>query len=777
VQQIWYIAAAAIVLERRTPGIRAESIEHSNMSAGERVEEQEEKNEVAAVQSNYRLASSDDCLEPGSVFGSKYRIVKLLGQGGMSSVYKAEDIMLKRMVALKLLHPRYLNSENAILRFWQEARAASKLKHSGIVTIHDFGVPEDGQPFLVMDYIDGVSLADEIASSGPLPLPRLIHIVSDICDALAEAHKHRIVHRDIKPSNIMLMRSGDGSDRIKIVDFGIAKVGVEDAADQLRLTQSGEVFGSPPYMSPEQCLGQKIDTRSDIYALGCVLYEGLCGHPPFAGDNALATIQQHITAEPAPIDQISEADGKQVSEMQKILLCLLAKDRDQRYQNVAAIKQDLAEVLAGRNVRIDISRRLQRRHRLALLMVPLVAIAVLVFIWQSWLHPSSQPTSVQQTIRLSEEQQRQVWATEDLAGQKDFDQGRLQSANVHFLKALDAANHCGNEDKDKIHCIALGELCDLENVMQNERAKTAYSIAEKPWQLRVQSEKLKRISPVIEQLKRGIRQKTPMTNAERRQLDEAIIHANDFSYECSESTYFDLEQAIGALILSACEKTHNDAQAARADINIGTLLSRIKFRKLGQQLLKDGLAIRRKTLPPFHPDLGRAFSFLGRSQLDWHDPDCGSNLLTAYRIYSSAYGPAGSQTGSVAAALAQYYREKKDHVQMSHYGEIAIQILSSVQPSDVNYDGLMGDLGESYLCLGRLPEAGSAFQSMIDGEERTIDARYAELSLGLRELQAVKAAQGKTAEAEALGARGKAIRWRKGVIQHYLLPQVKELIK
>ncbi len=739
------------------------------MGAGEYAEEKQEEQTLAPhVQINSQHTSDSDCLEPGSLFNSKYRVVKLLGQGGMSSVYQVEDIMLKRMVALKIMHPKYLSSDNAILRFQQEARAASMLQHSGIVTIHEFGVTVHGQPFLVMDYVVGCSLAEEIAG-GPLPLARMIGIVSDVCDALAEAHRQGIVHRDIKPSNIMLIHRQDGCDSIKIVDFGIAKLAFEDV-DQVALTQTGEVFGSPLYMSPEQCQGLKVDARADIYALGCLLYEGLCGHPPFTGNNALATMQQHINADPVSLSEIREADSKQIAQMQKILLGLLAKHPDQRYQNVQALKQDLAEVLAGRSVKMKVRRALSLKQRLTLGVV--AATAILVPIGQTWLQVPRQIATVQPTVTLSKEQQRQLWEKEDLAGQKDFDQGNLQSARKHFLKALDAAKLCGDQKKEQIHAIAIGELCDLATVMRDDKLTSEYLIEEKNSQQLLLREKLSRMRPLLRELKEGIDRKKTMTDADLAQLNGVITRANAFAMECAAGGYFDLEREFLKYILNACERTHNELQIARIDINLGSLLARRGLQRPAEVLLKNGLALRKKLLPQFDPDLGRAFSFLGRAQLRWHTRDSAKNLLRANRIYSSAYGPASSQAGSVMSALAQFYKQENDKGQMRLYAENAVQILSNVQSSNPSYIGLLGDLGDSYLCLDRVTEASDTFQRVVDQTETLLDARFFNLSNALSDLKAVKEAQGKTAQAQALAARSDAISWRSSVVRDYLLPQV-----
>ncbi len=746
------------------------------MSAGDYADEIKEQTLASDVQLTSQRERSKDCIEPGSLFNAKYRVVKLLGQGGMSSVYQVEDIMLKRMVALKILHPKSLGSDNSILRFQQEARAASMLKHSGIVTIHEFGVSPDGQPFLVMDYVEGVSLAEEIAG-GPLSLARMIGIVSDVCDALGEAHSRGIVHRDIKPSNIMLVRKKDGGDSVKIVDFGIAKLALDDV-DQVALTQTGEVFGSPLYMSPEQCQGLKVDARADIYALGCLLYEGLCGHPPFTGSNTLATMQQHINAEPVALTEIREADSKQISQMKKILQGLLAKNPEHRYQDLQALKQDLAEVLAGRSVKTNVYRgQKQKSTKLIALVALLAVIGVGWFQLQTGWHERSRSILVKPTVTaatppviLSEEQQRRRWSVEDIAGQKDFDHGGLQSARKHFLTALDEANHYRGQDKEQIRAIACNELCDLTIVTHDDSANLLYSMEEKLLQDIMLQDKVRQMTPILRQLRKAIERKGKISDAERAQLDELIAHADAFAVNCQEDGYFDMQQEFSKTILEACERTHNSLQAARTEINIGDLLIEHNYeRKPAELLLKLGLELRKKYLPPFDPDLGQAFYVLGAAQRRWHDRDCEKNLTSAYRIYSRAYGPASTFTGNVALALAQYYKQKNDKVQMQHYAKIAVQNLENVGSTYPRYDGILADLGQSYLCLDMVPEACSTFQRLVDHEERMVSRAH--LAEDLSSLIAVKVAQGKIEEARALAARRNAIDKRSDLLRRYLLPK------
>lgn len=245
------------------------------------------------------LTRLNDKLGAGAIFAEKYEIVENLGSGGMSTVYRARHKFLEKEVAIKILRSNLSSDAVAIQRFQMEAKAVFDLNNQHLLGVYDFGVSPDGQAYIVMDYLEGESLAEYIEREKILNLPFVLAIFRDIASGLAHAHAHGVLHRDIKPSNIMLVR-GDSRIIAKIVDFGLAKS--YDGTD-LRLTQTGEVFGSPLYMSPEQCQGLKLDQRSDLYSFGCLMYETLTGYAPILGNSAYETISLKFKVKPSEFDQ------------------------------------------------------------------------------------------------------------------------------------------------------------------------------------------------------------------------------------------------------------------------------------------------------------------------------------------------------------------------------------------------------------------------------------------------------------------------------------------
>lgn len=285
---------------------------------------------------------------PGQIIGGRYKVLSLLGRGGVGSVYLVEQVFLKQKLALKVLDRKQILNDAQVRRFQLEAKAAHSLKHPSLVTVQDFGVLENEQPYLVMEYIKGVNLTDFIATNGTLDPPLATVVFAQLSLGMAHAHQKSIIHRDIKPSNIMLSEGmvpgTPGS--AKIVDFGIAKLAFDEGGEIQSLTRTGEIFGSPFYMSPEQCSGGTIDHRSDIYSFGCALFEALTGTPPHFGSNPLRTMMLHVS-EPAPL--LREASlGKQFpNELEKIVQKLLKKAPSDRYQNFDDVANDLTAVYSA----------------------------------------------------------------------------------------------------------------------------------------------------------------------------------------------------------------------------------------------------------------------------------------------------------------------------------------------------------------------------------------------------------------------------------------------
>lgn len=280
---------------------------------------------------------SGDCLS------EKYQFLESVGSGGMGIIYKANHLALNRIVAIKLLHPYLLNADT-ILRFQREARTASKLRHPNLIEVQDVGSTDEGQPYMVMDFISGKSLSDLIREKGRLTVEETIRIFIQICNGLAFAHKQNILHRDLKPSNVMLVSDEHGATVAKILDFGIAKVLEEGENKGATLTKTGDVFGSPLYMSPEQGAGGNVDRRSDLYSLGCMLFECLTGTPPFVGKSIIDTLMGHAQQRPPSLKEATLGSDFP-EELNYLVLKLLAKAPDDRYQSVVEVRENLQAIL------------------------------------------------------------------------------------------------------------------------------------------------------------------------------------------------------------------------------------------------------------------------------------------------------------------------------------------------------------------------------------------------------------------------------------------------
>ena len=282
--------------------------------------------------SNLAQIMDDDLV--GTVFDNKYLIESKLGEGGMSTVFKAKHLLLQSTLAIKVLQAYLQTDKNSVMRFQQEAKATSSLSHRNIIGVRDFGITPNGQAFIVMDYIDGQSLSEILGDHGALSIQQSIELYLQICEGLKCAHENGIVHRDLKPSNIMLI--GNPPDYlVKIVDFGLAKI----LASDLKLTATGDITGSPMYMSPEQCCGMPQDERSDIYSLACMMYECLSGFPPFNADSVYDVMRQHAHDPANGFDP----ELRLPHWLEAIIMESLEKRPEHRPQSIAAIQAQLME--------------------------------------------------------------------------------------------------------------------------------------------------------------------------------------------------------------------------------------------------------------------------------------------------------------------------------------------------------------------------------------------------------------------------------------------------
>jgi serine/threonine protein kinase len=262
----------------------------------------------------------------GLVLGDRYRVDERIGAGGMGLVYRATHVLIGRKLAIKLLRRRYASQSEVAERFVQEARIASSVKHPNVVDIIDYGITPQGSPYYVMEFLAGHSLAHEIKHSGPVEVRRALNISVQIARGLAAAHQAGIIHRDLKPDNVFVVPADVGApEQVKILDFGIARV----AGRKNRLTAAGSVVGTPEYMSPEQARGDELDSRSDIYALGVVLFELLTGQVPLSGDSKVGTLTKQVFELPPPIREIDPRFAGYPT-IEAVLGRLLAKNRDER---------------------------------------------------------------------------------------------------------------------------------------------------------------------------------------------------------------------------------------------------------------------------------------------------------------------------------------------------------------------------------------------------------------------------------------------------------------
>lgn len=283
-------------------------------------------------------------LSPGDIVDGRYRIVEVAGRGGMGIVYKAEHVHFSRTVALKMLLSDKKAGPQGRARFKQEADAANQLRHPNIVTVYDFGLVGENQFYMAMDFLDGKSLSQLIKQGQPLSLKRFSHIFSQACNALAHAHKRHVVHRDIKSANLVLIEHEGDPDFLVIVDFGLVKVMSPNQNQQL--TTTGMLVGSPPYMSPEQCRGQELDHRSDIYSLGCVMYETLTGKLPLLGETVMDTLYRHLNELPLPMREANP--GIYVPPaLERAVLKALAKEPARRQQSMSELGKEIDKALSG----------------------------------------------------------------------------------------------------------------------------------------------------------------------------------------------------------------------------------------------------------------------------------------------------------------------------------------------------------------------------------------------------------------------------------------------
>ncbi len=340
------------------------------------------------------------------MLGERYELGAMIGTGGMADVYLAQDVRLNRQVAIKILRSDLARDPSFVTRFNKEALSVAALNHPGIVSVYDSGKedsPSGAMPYIVMEYVEGKTLRELVNKGERFALNRAVEITEGILIALQYSHKNGIIHRDIKPGNIMITDNGD----VKVMDFGIARALADTGAT---MTSTWNIVGTAQYLSPEQATGTQADARSDLYSVGCLLYELLAGRPPFTGDTPVAIAYQHVSAPLIPITELQESLDPALNAFFSIAL---AKDANERYQSANAMLKDLKKLIKGEGITTQIPKQMRKeksRNRIAALSIALVLLVGGVSYFILSPNQSSVTRILPNVVGLTEAQARQELA-------------------------------------------------------------------------------------------------------------------------------------------------------------------------------------------------------------------------------------------------------------------------------------------------------------------------------------------------------------------------------
>lgn len=315
-----------------------------------------------------------DKLEPGRIFEKRFEIIDFLGGGGMGSVYKAKQLDANRVVALKLLHPSLVETEEFRKRFLRECKLLSQLESEHIITFYHAAISEDGYPYAVFEFLEGQTLRQLLGAVDRLSVPESLHILQQVCEAMQAAHTLNIIHRDLKPENIMMSKRAD-SWWIKIFDFGLSRDSIAEERESQKLTLTGDIVGTAAYMSPEQGRGERADERSDIYALGCIAYECLSGKQLFEMENPMAALHMHMVEDPT--EELNKLCSFCPPALTEVLSSMLAKSPASRPRSMSAVNESLQKAESQIQQGISSSKARDTKRSLRLI---LIGVAALFFI-------------------------------------------------------------------------------------------------------------------------------------------------------------------------------------------------------------------------------------------------------------------------------------------------------------------------------------------------------------------------------------------------------------
>lgn len=642
----------------------------------------------------------------GTQFGQYYTIECFIGEGGMSSVYKARHTLMKRTVALKILHPQYAGDQVAWRRFQQEAQAAGSLDHPNIIKVHDFGCQNEVEPYLVMDYVEGISLSELIHGGGPLDVERAIKILKQACDALDHAHSKGVVHRDLKPSNIMLVQEKNNPDFVKLLDFGIAKViDIESGASQ-KLTQTGEVFGSPLYMSPEQCQSKKLDGRSDIYAMGCLMYEALTGRPPLVGGNVFETFYKQTHEMPESISKY-RPEIKSANKLDAVILKCMAKSPSGRYRSMQDLKRalekleqaDTGGVIDRFKDKLELNRAKQTAHKTMLTTKARIGIAATVLVlacvtgmagyFGGTHHLSSMGTIAEQWQRLDSE------------GQEAFNAGNLSEAEQKFRQALLLVRT--NNGTTREHMSSLEGLVDLAHIQKDkskEDAARAELVAADANLLTGYAEEEKAIEQEVKRLS-----VSSLSAAEaNKNWEDIVSRANDLAIGLSDHP--DRSKQILLFVLDGATRSLSDKSpvVARTLHNLGVMNYQSGNKAEAKGYFSRALKIYEETGKEMnHPSMAKTIEGLAIS--DTTDLRTSKALLErALSMGRTLYEPTPA-IASVRMDLASLYLIHNDLETAKKEAQLSLQLYKSLPGQDdqiVRCHLILGDIAKNQNDFGAL---------------------------------------------------------------------------